>query len=119
VVGGGGEDVDDGGGGDVLGLLVVDSGIRSVLVGGGVCLGLGLGLGLADMAFWTMIFSDLMGFTGLKESSEDFADGEGLKVSAWLCFLAFLLEVGTKSRGFRFPPLSFFSADKVSRTFSP
>jgi len=114
VVGGGVEDVDDGGGGDVLGLLLVDSGISSILVGDGVCFGLG------TMAFWTMIFSDFDGFTGLKESSEALAEEEeGLKVSAWLGFLAFLLEVGTKSRGFLFPPLSFFSADNVLRTFSP
>jgi len=111
----GGDKVDDEGRGDVLGPLVavVDSGISSVLVVGGLC------FGLSTMTSWTMIFSDFGSFTGLKESSEDFAEEEGLKVSAWRCLLTFLLEVGTKSRGFRFPPLSFFWADSVSMTFSP
>ena len=70
----GGEDVDDEGGGDVLGRVVVVSGISSVFEVDGVC------FVFATMAFWTTIFSDFEGFTGLKESSEDLV-GDGLKVS--------------------------------------
>ena len=93
----GGDEVDEEVGGDVLEREVVVSGISSVFVVDGVC------LVFATMAFLITIFSDFEGFAGMKESSEDFV-GDGLKVSAWRCLLTFLSEVGTKSRGFRFPP---------------
>ena len=106
-----GEVVDEEGeGGDVVG-RIEDSGISSVSLGDGIS------SGLAKIVFLRMIFSDLgpkLGVctTGLKESSDAFA-GDGLKVSAWRCLLTLFPE-GTKSRGFRFPPVTllplFFSS---------
>ena len=102
-----GEVVDEEGeGGDVVG-RIEDSGISSVSLGDGIS------SGLAKIVFLRMIFSDLgVCTTGLKESSDAFA-GDGLKVSAWRCLLTLFPE-GTKSRGFRFPPVTllplFFSS---------
>ena len=69
------EVVDEEGGGVVAG-RIVDSEISSTSLG--VCSGR-----ISKILFWTMIFSDLGVCTGLKESSEDLADDDGLKVSAW------------------------------------
>ena len=63
------------GGGDVVS-RIVDSRINSASLGKGVC------SGLAKMALLTTIFSDFVVCTGLKESSEDAAAGDGLKVSS-------------------------------------
>ena len=108
---------EEGEGGDVVG-RIEDSGNSSVSLRDGIC------SWLFKIVFLRMIFSDLgVCTTGLKESSDAFA-GDGLKVSAGRCLLTLFPE-GTKSRGFRFPPVTllplFFSSwpDNDARTFSP